>query len=284
MNVPIGSPAPAGAEADLAQRIGEVHWYHTLELGGGLVTRGAFDTRRALARVPLPASLAGRRCLDVGTWDGFWAFEMERRGAGEVVAIDLDDPERWDWPAGAQADSRAVLATIKGSDSGFDIAQRALGSTVKRVDCSVYECSPERLGRFDFVFMGSLLLHLRDPVGALAALRSVCDGEAVIADTVQALASLLHRRRPLARLEGLGRPWWWQPNIAGLRRMVESAGFEVLEQTSLYTVALGAAHPRAPLRQLARGLGSPVGRENAIAQLFGVPHAAVRARPQPDVK
>lgn len=32
----------------------------------------------------------GMCALNVGTWDGFWAFEMERRGA-EVVALNLDD-------------------------------------------------------------------------------------------------------------------------------------------------------------------------------------------------
>ena len=45
-----------------------------------------------------PQSLRGKRCLDVGTYDGFWAFEMERRGAAEVVAVDVLDHARWDWP------------------------------------------------------------------------------------------------------------------------------------------------------------------------------------------
>ena len=42
---------------------------------------GWFDTRAVGPRSRCPTSLAGKRCLDVGTWDGFWAFEMERRGA-----------------------------------------------------------------------------------------------------------------------------------------------------------------------------------------------------------
>ena len=49
-----------------------LHWYHTLELPGGELTPGWFDTRGAVDRVPWPAaSLRGLRCLDVGTWDGF---------------------------------------------------------------------------------------------------------------------------------------------------------------------------------------------------------------------
>ena len=73
-------------------------WYHTLDLGDGVVTEGFFDHRPVLERYPIPADLTGMRCLDVGTMDGFWAFEMERRGAAEVIAIDLDDPEALDWP------------------------------------------------------------------------------------------------------------------------------------------------------------------------------------------
>ena len=40
--------------------------------------------------------MAGMRRLDSGTTDGFWAFELERRGAGEVVASDVLDATRLD--------------------------------------------------------------------------------------------------------------------------------------------------------------------------------------------
>src|SRR5689334_4047032 len=69
-------------------------WWHVIEVAPGVVTPGWWDLRPAAERMPWPASLDGMRCLDVGTMDGFWAFELERRGAGEVVAIDLVDPRR----------------------------------------------------------------------------------------------------------------------------------------------------------------------------------------------
>lgn len=34
-----------------------------------------------MSKLPLPDSLDGMRCLDVGTQNGFWAFELERRAA-----------------------------------------------------------------------------------------------------------------------------------------------------------------------------------------------------------
>src|SRR6478672_7410803 len=90
-----------GAETrELTEAISAIAWYHTLELAPGVVTPGWLDHRGILADIPLPPSLAGKRCLDVGTFNGFWAFEMERRG-GEVVAIDVLDPVRWDWPFGS---------------------------------------------------------------------------------------------------------------------------------------------------------------------------------------
>ena len=48
----------------------------------------------------------------------------------------------------------------------------------------MYDVAPEVFEgrRFDLVFMGALLCHLRDPIGALMAARSVCGGR-VIAST-----------------------------------------------------------------------------------------------------
>jgi tRNA (mo5U34)-methyltransferase len=88
----------------LSERVAAIEWYHTLELAPGVVTPGWFDTRAVVAQLPLPPSLDGKRCLDVGTFDGFWAFEMERRG-GSVTAIDVIDPLEWDWPVNSSAEA-----------------------------------------------------------------------------------------------------------------------------------------------------------------------------------
>ena len=90
--------------------VADVPWYHTIRLPNGVTTPGLYDTLGELERVPFPADLKGKRCLDVGTADGFWAFEMERRGAAEVVAIDIDDPEGYDWPANRDADEQPTFA------------------------------------------------------------------------------------------------------------------------------------------------------------------------------
>ncbi len=274
----------APAAAPLAERVAARSWYHTLELAPGVLTPGFFDTRPTVAHVPLPTDLSGLRCLDVGTWDGFWAFEMERRGASSVTAIDIEDPERWDWPPqarfGETNEARlAYLRSFKSGASSFALAKEALGSQVERIDCSVYDLDPAVHGTFDLVFMGSLLLHLRDPVRALDAVRAVCGGQAVLAESIELLSTLARPRTATARLEGLDQSWWWQPNAEGFRRMVRSAGFRIEEQTGVYFLPTGAAHPRPPLRSAWRDLGTAGGRERIVVRLKGIPHTAVRAVP-----
>src|SRR5205807_1718583 len=113
----LGGSAPV--TDDLRRRVAELDWYHTIELAPGVETPGWFDLRDVIAEVPLPTSLAGARVLDVGTFDGFWAFEMERRGAAEVVAIDVLDPAGWDWPAGSDDAVVREIGKRKAQGAGF---------------------------------------------------------------------------------------------------------------------------------------------------------------------
>src|SRR5581483_8028191 len=86
--------------------------------------------------------------------------------------------------------------------AGFRLAAEALGSRVERKVLSVYDLSPAEVGRFDFIVCGSLLLHLRDPIRALEAVRSVCAGLFLTSEPIDLWLSILGRRKPLARLDG----------------------------------------------------------------------------------
>jgi tRNA (mo5U34)-methyltransferase len=84
-----------GNRQDLQKRVGEhPFWHHTIEIMPGAVTPGWFDLRPVANRMPWP-DVKGKRCLDIGTFDGFSAFEMGRRGAAQVVAIDAADRLLW---------------------------------------------------------------------------------------------------------------------------------------------------------------------------------------------
>ena len=270
--------AETAAQGDLSAAIADRFWYHSIEVAPGVVTPGWMDTRRVAQDIGLPDSLAGKRCLDIGTFDGFWAYEMERRGAAEVHAIDILEPSGWDWPASAPEEAISGLGAQKDRGVGFDIAHEALGSSVMRHERSVYDLDPAVDGEFDFVYFGSLLLHLRDPVGALGAVRQVCRGEIVVLDAVDPLLSLLFRKRPVAGLDGLDRPWWWKPNVAALARMVHSAGFELTSPPKRVRMHAGKGQPRPrPSRAL---LTSHEARVAYTIARNGDPHCAIHARPR----
>jgi len=263
----------------IRERVGQrQHWYHTLELAPGVVTPGWFDLRPVVGQV-LPASLAGLRCLDVGAFDGFWAFEMERRGAAEVVAVDILDPRAWDWPVTSGDALVEVLEDRKQGGKGFEIAAAAFDSEVHYIEASVYDLDPKEHGRFDFVFMGSLLLHLRDPVRALERLRGVCapDGTVCTMDAIDPTLTRLFPRHAVATFDGDGRPWWWLPNIAAYERMVRSAGLQPVGRATPVRLPAGAGQPVVkPSRAV---LSHREGRRLLGATRRGDPQAWIRSRP-----
>jgi SAM-dependent methyltransferase len=222
-------------------------WYHTLDLGDGVVTPGFFDLRHVMAAIPFFPDVAGKRCLDVGTYDGWFAFEMERRGASEVVATDIEAHDQWDWPVNVRppvtgAGAMPLFQGAKGD--GFRLAAKLLDSSVDWRPISIYDLDPAEVGRFDVVVCGSLLRHLRDPLGALEAVRRVTAGVFISAEEIEVMLSVLGRHRPLVRLAGTDPSCqWWNPNAAAHRQMLEAAGF-VVEQASKPYVVRFNQHPR----------------------------------------
>ncbi len=195
-------------------------WYHTIELPDGRVLQGTQSLERLQARVALygiPADLRGKRVLDIGAWDGWFTFEMERRGAS-VVAVDCVEIEN------------------------FRYAHRKLGSRAEYLEMDVYDLTPERVGRFDIVLCLGVIYHLKHP---LLAIERVCDLttglaiiESFVADDVAG-----HTEYPWAEFyesDELGGQAdnWSGPNIECLLAWCRAAGFA-------RTVLLGNAEHRA---------------------------------------
>ncbi len=206
-------------------------WYHTLELPG-FTTQGIFDLRPYVGRYGLPADLRGKRVLEVGTWDGFWAFELERRGA-EVVAIDLDDEGQLDWPPRRRdPDTSAVRG------EGFALAKALLGSKVERVACSVYDATKARLGGFDLVFCGSVVIHLRDQLLALERMAGLLNpgGTLVSAEEYDRASDLLPF--PTARFRGNREQAvvFWLPNRRAWRELLFCAGLDDVREAARFTM------------------------------------------------
>ena len=194
----------------LRREVASVRWWHTIDLGHGVVTPGEGGSPALLERMRMPADLSGKTVLDIGTFDGFFAFEAERRGADRVVAVDHREPP------------------------GFRIAHRALDSRVEFRQADVMDLSAADLGVFDVVFFLGVIYHLANPMHALERVRDVT-GDLMILETE---GSLDWMETPAA--EFVGSPEaardsalnWWYPNMPCLAGMVRSAGFDRVEPVS----------------------------------------------------
>ena len=130
-------------------------WWHEIELAPGIVTPGDDSNRMKLPildAIGFPQTMRGMRALDIGCSDGYFSFEMEKRGA-TVVAIDF----------------------VPETHSGFATARTILGSSVEYRMDNVYNLSPVGYGRFDMVLFMGVLYHLRNPMHGLDSIRSVID-------------------------------------------------------------------------------------------------------------
>ena len=134
----------------LIQDLERLGWYHSIELPSGEVIQGIQtlpQLRRRIAQFPIPQDLTGKRVLDIGAWDGWFSFEMERRGA-QVLAIDNARRTR------------------------FLKAREILGSKVDYQIADICRVTARDFGRFDIVLFFGVLYHLKHP---LRALETVCD-------------------------------------------------------------------------------------------------------------
>ena len=271
-------------QPSVQDRLDELGWYHTVDVVDGATTRGWFDLRHALPSIPVP-DVRGKRCLDIGTWDGFYAFELERRGAAEVVALDVPDLAGIDYPPEIQAQAGTIDLSHRSTQprsAGFKLLHEILDSKVQWRGGSIYDLSPDEVGTFDVVVVGSLLVHLRDPVRALDAVRRVTSGSLLTIDLVHPPVQLLSRRRPLFQLRGMGVDFqWWLPNDAGAKHLLNVGGFEVERTSPYFLLRHGAASPDQPgrsVRHRLTALGNRVLARDATAS--GHLHRAYLSHPR----
>ncbi len=237
------TPATELPPDELQRRLDELRWYHTIDVTPRVSTKGWFDLRHALDLIPFP-EVQGKRCLDIGTWDGFYAYELERRGASEVVAIDVVDLTSLDYPPDVRADPTfdPSLPGTQPRSAGFRLLHQLLDSKVQWRGGNIYDVDPDEFGTFDLVVVGSLLVHLRDPVRALEAVRRVTRGALLSIDYVHPPVNFLARRRPLFELRGESADFqWWLASDAGLRRLLHIAGFKVEEVSKYFLLRPGAS-------------------------------------------
>jgi tRNA (mo5U34)-methyltransferase len=143
------NPAVIADNQRQVERLSKLGWYHSIELPDGSVIQGhqsLEQQRRRVEQFPIPQDLRGKRVLDIGAWDGWFSFEMERRGA-QVLAVD------------SAKNTRLLEAkTILGSKIDYHIAD-------------ICRITYRDVGSFDIVLFLGVLYHVKHPV---LALENVC--------------------------------------------------------------------------------------------------------------
>lgn len=199
-------------------------WYHRIELGNNITTKGWAPLCPEAYQIP--KDLTNKRVLDIGAWDGYWTFEALRRGAKEVVAIDdfsdylgsLEKKDRKEWET-------------------FDFCKEVLGYTDER--CKRYNMDVmdvERLGEFDIIFFFGTFYHLRHPFYVLEKLGKICKEEIYIESAIcddKAIYSRCGYPRDSLILEfyptkeyGKNATNWFNPTLSCLCWMAKACGFK----------------------------------------------------------
>jgi 2-polyprenyl-3-methyl-5-hydroxy-6-metoxy-1,4-benzoquinol methylase len=147
-------------EAEIKRRVSQYSFYHTIPLTSTIVTPGNpahLQSQANITRVIEGLDLRGKKVLDVGCRDGFFSFMAERRGASEVIGIDINHSKA------------AVEFLIPYFDSRCQIHEMNL-----------YDLTPNTFGLFDVVFFAGVLYHLRYPFWALKVLKDVLKPSSVL--------------------------------------------------------------------------------------------------------
>lgn len=210
----LGSP-PTIEEAQALVARTDFIWHQRFEVVPGVFTPGPNDVSFLASTARMPETLDGESVLDIGTTNGGVAFELERRGAGRVVAVDILDADVF----------------------GFNAIKEVLGSRVEHLQASIYEL-PEILGeQFDLVLFLGVVYHLRHPLLALDNVRrltrqfayvesAICDAE--LPQVADRSVARFYRRTEL----GDDPTNWFSPTLAALTDWCTSCGLAPFHATS----------------------------------------------------
>jgi tRNA (mo5U34)-methyltransferase len=223
-------------------------WWHSIDLGRGVVTPGTQShefLKDRLRSLQLP-DLQGKTVLDIGAYDGFYAFEVERLGAARVVALDhyvwslelTEHMKYWN-----ECKKRGVVpelyhmtphwrpAELPGK-RGYDTAHRALESRVETVVADFMNADLSALGAFDVVLFLGVLYHLESPLQAVRRVFDLTRELAVIETAAVMIPGYEHV--PLCEFYESNElnadvSNWWAPNQPGLIGLCRAAGFRRVE-------------------------------------------------------
>lgn len=197
---------------------------------------GEWDLRGTVDSYLGNTAFEGRTVLDVGTASGFLTFEIEKRGAASVVSVEADSVRRIQLlPFVSHPICRDYEAWVPEGEAFLDRqkasywhAHKALKSKAKAYYGDVYSL-PDSLGMFDIVVVAQILVHLRDPVAALASMSARCSDTLIIAE------GMLERADPIAEYLPVNASSpasiWWRYSEGLYAELLRLLGFKIVQRT-----------------------------------------------------
>lgn len=184
--------------------------------GVGLV-RGEWDLRGRFEEYIGGVNLKGRSVLDVGTASGFLSFEAERCGARSVTSFEAGGMNLLQRTPGFVEPEGRLQRQI----NSYRLAHHLLKSRAVPVYGDVYrlsDCAPAS----EVVLAGQILVHVRDPFGALQSIAERCTHTLVIVE------GMFEHPDPIAVFLGGSTPNSWLHFSTTLyRQFLPRLGFEV---------------------------------------------------------
>jgi SAM-dependent methyltransferase len=215
------------AEPRSIRSLDDCFFYHAMDLPkwGTVKAESYLDLRGRFEDYTGSVDLRGKRFLEVGAASGFVSFEAEKRGA-EVVSFDMERAEQRQFIPGHGGDIASVQNELERLKNAWWLAHAAQRSKARAYYGEIYGM-PEELGSFDVVFIGQVLVHLRDPLGALEQAARRCGDTLVI---TEGMAHSWHSRGPQMKFIG-GFPGtydgWWLLSPELYRQWLALLGFKI---------------------------------------------------------
>ena len=141
-------------------------WYHRIDFGDGIITPGL-----NLEKVWEGANVVvdkfdykGKKVLDLASWDGYWAFKAESKGASLVVSSDI---------------------RLEGYRNLLFAREILKSDVIPLCNVSVQDLENRLDGvglpeKYDVIHHFGLLYHLRDPLLSFAQVRKMLNDDGVL--------------------------------------------------------------------------------------------------------
>ena len=203
---------------DLHSWLNHQNWFHSIDFGNGLVSRGRFSksippnyTIYGVYEFLKDIDLNGMTCMDIGTMDGIVALTLKSRGADHVIATDM--------------------AECKNFIQGCSL----LGHDIQYITPIRMDTIPELLGpqKLDLIVNAGILYHVFNPVETLSICRKVLKKNGLLVLETQ---YLFDEKRPIMSFNPCdnsrrGNPnvnTFWRASKKTLEGMLELTGFKII--------------------------------------------------------